>query len=195
MDWNCKISDERLSEYLDGKLPPPMPPRLQRTPPAARIARNWLPALADWLARCMSSPKSKSRRSSSKTSSTRRSARALKRKAGRTGSPGCRSLWQPRFAMGIVTVAASLTIVIHSTGITPAKTQARRLEPREHLPLGESAAASHLRAQREICERPPRRLRNSVAAATRSRAFAQFSACARAKAIATGSFHAAAKVR
>ncbi len=21
MDWNCKISDERLSEYLDGKLP------------------------------------------------------------------------------------------------------------------------------------------------------------------------------
>jgi anti-sigma factor RsiW len=22
MDWNCKISDERLSEYLDGKLPP-----------------------------------------------------------------------------------------------------------------------------------------------------------------------------
>ncbi len=22
MDWNCKISDERLSEYLDGKLSP-----------------------------------------------------------------------------------------------------------------------------------------------------------------------------
>ncbi len=38
-------------------------------------------------------------------------------------------LWQPRFAMGIVTVAASLAIVIHTTGITPAKLKRAELNP------------------------------------------------------------------
>jgi hypothetical protein len=32
-------------------------------------------------------------------------------------------IWQPRFAMGLATVAASLTIVLHAAGVTPSDLQ------------------------------------------------------------------------
>jgi hypothetical protein len=38
-------------------------------------------------------------------------------------------LWQPRFAMGALTVAASFVIVFHTTGITPAKLRKADLSP------------------------------------------------------------------
>lgn len=39
------------------------------------------------------------------------------------------SLWQPRFVMGAVTVAASLLIVVHASGITPGKFRRLDLNP------------------------------------------------------------------
>jgi predicted anti-sigma-YlaC factor YlaD len=38
-------------------------------------------------------------------------------------------LWQPRFAMGMATVAASFVIVFHTAGITPAKIRKADLSP------------------------------------------------------------------
>jgi hypothetical protein len=38
-------------------------------------------------------------------------------------------LWQPRFAMGLATVAASFVIIFHTSGITPAKIRKADLSP------------------------------------------------------------------
>ncbi len=38
-------------------------------------------------------------------------------------------LWQPRFAMGLATVAASFVIVFHTVGVTPAKIRKADLSP------------------------------------------------------------------
>src|SRR4029077_16481409 len=73
------------------------------------------------------------------------------------------------------------------------KIQTRRLESRQPLPFGESSGASHVCAQRKICERAPRGLRNSIALATRSRTFARVGASSRA-AVATGLADATTKV-
>ena len=129
MDWNCKISDERLSEYLDGKLSPAECVRvrgaqreLRELHSTGRPGRRFVGQLHQ-LRRS-----SKSRRIWSRGFSTRR--------IGPRAKGGWKKwfswvpiLWQPRFAMGIITVAASLTIVIHSTGITPAKLKRADLSP------------------------------------------------------------------
>ena len=196
MDWNCKISDERLSEYLDGKLSPADACRvLGRTPPAAPIARDWSHASA------LSRPDASARRSRGAAAAHRRIF-SMRRIGPRVQKEGWKKwfswvpiLWQPRFAMGIITVAASLMIVIHSIGITPAKIKRADLSPANifrsanrqvHLTYARSAKfVNDLRVVYEIQSRlqpGPEPSPNSAPAA-------------RAKAIATGSFHATAKVR
>ena len=115
MDWNCKLSEERLSDYLDGKLSPAEAVRiLGALGPAARIARNWSRRSAALVGQMhqldeVEEPPHLIQKILDATLGPRTQERGWKK-----WFSWVPILWQPRFAMGIVTVAASLAIVIHS---------------------------------------------------------------------------------
>ena len=129
MDWNCKISDERLSEYLDGRL-------------SAADASAFATHTAD-CADCAQLVARVGRLVGQmhELAEIKEPPQLIQNILDATIGPhtpkeGWKNwfswvptLWQPRFAMGIVTVAASLTIVIHSTGITPGKIKRADLNP------------------------------------------------------------------
>src|SRR5580700_6071615 len=129
MDWNCKISDERLSEYLDGKLSPDDASAFaMHTASCADCAQ--LVAQVGGLVGQMH-----------QLAEIEEPPQLIQNILDATIGPHTQKagwkkwftwvpiLRQPRFAMGLVTVAASLTIVIHSTGITPAKLKRADLSP------------------------------------------------------------------
>jgi Putative zinc-finger len=129
MDWNCKISEERLSEYLDGKLAP-------TDASAFAVHAAGCANCAQLIAR-VEGLVSRMHQLAEIEGPPQLIQNILDATIGpRTQKEGWKKwfswvpiLWQPRFAMGIVTVAASLAIVIHTTGITPAKLKRAELNP------------------------------------------------------------------
>lgn len=129
MNWNCTNTEERLSDYLDGQL-------------TAEEASAWA-AHADTCAVCsemvarvtglvsrmheleeVDAPPQLVRKILDATLGPRTQQAAWKR-----WFAWAPVLWQPRFAMGALTVAASFVIVFHTTGITPAKLKKADLSP------------------------------------------------------------------
>jgi len=119
MNWDCTNTEERLSDFLDGALGRDeaavfsahrasctkcaqlvaqvggLVQRMQRTEQVElpdRLVSNILDA----------------------TLGPRKTQRGWKSWFGWVGG-----IWEPRFAMGIVTVAASFAIVLHAVGVTP----------------------------------------------------------------------------
>src|SRR5580704_16488222 len=129
MDWNCKISDERLSEYLDGRLSAADASAFATHTAGcadcaqlvARVGRlvGQMHELAE-----IEEPPQLIQNILDATIGPR-----TQKEGWKNWFSWVPMLWQPRFAMGIVTVAASLTIVIHSTGITPGKIKRADLNP------------------------------------------------------------------
>ncbi|MGH9747866.1 MAG: anti-sigma factor family protein [Candidatus Acidiferrales bacterium] len=129
MDWNCKISEERLSEYLDGKLAP-------AEASAFAVHAAGCPKCAQLIARVgglitqlrqieeIEEPPQLVRNILDATLGPRVQKEGWAKWLGWVPV-----LWQPRFAMGIITVAASLAIVIHTSGITPAKLKRADFSP------------------------------------------------------------------
>jgi hypothetical protein len=122
MDWNCTQTEERLSDFLDGALLPGdvaafdvhaagcanctklvaqvsgLVSRMQRVEPLEAP-----PLLAGKILKATLGPR--------------------KRKPVRTSwFDWAGAIWQPRFAMGIVTVAASFVIVFHAAAATASRT-------------------------------------------------------------------------
>jgi len=129
MDWNCKISDERLSEYLDGKLSPADASAFAvHTAGCADCAQlvARVGALVGQMRQVaeIEEPPQLIRNILDATIGPR-----VQKEGWKKWFSWVPVLWQPRFAMGIITVAASLTIVIHSTGITPGKIKRADLSP------------------------------------------------------------------
>jgi anti-sigma factor RsiW len=125
MDWNCKISDERLSEYLDGMLSPEESVAFFAHVGSCANCTHLLVQVKGLVGALhkleeLEAPAHLADRILDATLGPRGWKRWF------TWVP---ILWQPRFAMGIITVAASLTIVIHSTGITPGKIKRADLSP------------------------------------------------------------------
>jgi anti-sigma factor RsiW len=129
MNWNCTNSEERLSEYLDGEL---------RAEEAAAFSAH-----AATCARCselvaqvgglvnrmhgleaVEEPPQLVQKILDATLGLRTRKQGWKRWF--TWAP---VLWQPRFAMGALTVAATFVIVFHTAGITPAKLRKADLNP------------------------------------------------------------------
>jgi hypothetical protein len=129
MDWNCKISEERLSEYLDGKIAP-------TDASAFAVHAAGCANCAQLIAR-VGGLVSRMHQLAEIEESPQLIRNILDATIGpRTQKQGWKKwfswvpiLWQPRFAMGIVTVAASLAIVIHTAGITPGKIKRANLNP------------------------------------------------------------------
>lgn len=129
MNWNCTNSEERLSEYLDGQL-------------GAEEAVLFLAHLAS-CARCkelveqVGALVSRMHQLEALEEPPKLVQRILDATLGaRTKKLGWKRwftwapiLWQPRFAMGALTVAASFVIVFHTAGLTPAKLRKIDLNP------------------------------------------------------------------
>ena len=133
MDWNCVLTEERLSDYLDGLLSPAeaevfsghvssceqcgklvaqvggLVNRMQRLEPLEAP-----PQLVTTILDATVGPRTQ------KHSSRRWFA----------WIPG---LWQPRFTMGLATVVATLVIVVYAAGMSPSKLKKMDMNPENVL--------------------------------------------------------------
>ncbi|HSY58190.1 MAG TPA: anti-sigma factor [Terriglobales bacterium] len=129
MDWNCKNSEERLSEYLDGKLAPAEASAFAMHAAGCPNCAQLISQVGSLIGRMhqleeIAEPPQLVQSILDATIGPRT------QKAGWTKwFTWVPVLWQPRFAMGIITVAASLAIVLHTSGVTPGKIKRADLSP------------------------------------------------------------------
>jgi anti-sigma factor RsiW len=129
-DWNCARTEERLSDYLDGTLSPAeaaaFSAHASGCDPCGKLV-----AQVGGLVHQM-------RALDALEVPPQLIPKILESTLGprRTQSAGWRrwfawipQLWQPRFAMGVATVAATLLIVLYTTGMSPAKLKKADLSP------------------------------------------------------------------
>jgi len=124
MDWNCTLSEERLSDHLDGQLSPVESAAfLAHVSGCADCTRlvaqvQGLVGQLHKLELVEAPPKL--------ANNIIRATLGSRWERWFSWAP---VLWQPRFAMGALTVAASVVIVFHSAGLTPAKLKKVDLNP------------------------------------------------------------------
>ncbi|MGH9683052.1 MAG: anti-sigma factor family protein [Candidatus Acidiferrales bacterium] len=132
MDWNCTYTDERLGEYVDGLL----------TPEEAKS----LTAHAGGCERCgemvgsVSALVTRMRALEPVAEPPQLVRKILNATAGpRSAEKGWRRLFAwappawPRFAMGAVTVAITLVVVLHTAGLAPKRLRKANLDPADAL--------------------------------------------------------------
>jgi anti-sigma factor RsiW len=128
-DWNCASTEERLSDYLDGILSPAEAAEFSAHAGGCGPCGK-LVAQVGGLVHQM-------RALDALELPPQLISKILDSTVGpRPQSVGWRrwfawipQLWQPRFAMGVATVAATLLIVLYTTGMSPAKLKKADLSP------------------------------------------------------------------
>jgi Putative zinc-finger len=128
-DWNCARTEERLSEYLDGILSPAEAAAFSAHSSSCDACGK-LVAQVGGLVHHM-------RALDALETPPQLIPKILESTLGpRTQSAGWRrwfawvpQLWQPRFAMGVITVAATMLIALYTTGISPTKLKKADLSP------------------------------------------------------------------
>jgi hypothetical protein len=114
MDWNCTRTEERLSDFLDGTLAPEEAAAFSAHATGCASCAKLVAQVGGLVSLMRSAPQviepsQLERRILDATLGPR------KQKAASQGLFGwLPMIWQPRFAMGIVTVAASVVIVFHA---------------------------------------------------------------------------------
>jgi Putative zinc-finger len=129
MDWNCTFTEERLSDYLDGKLSP-----AEAAAFSAHMAG--CPNCTETVA-LVGGLVNRIQKVEMLEEPPQLIARILDATLGpRTQKEGWKRwfdwvpmLWQPRFAMGLATVAALLIVISYTVGLTPAKLKKTDLSP------------------------------------------------------------------
>jgi len=129
MDWNCAFTDERLSDYLDGNLSP--------AEAAAFSAHSAECANCAQTVALVSGLVNRMHKMEMLEEPPQLVAKILDATLGpRTQKEGWKRwfdwvpiLWQPRFAMGLATVAALLVVISYTAGLTPAKLKKADLSP------------------------------------------------------------------
>jgi hypothetical protein len=129
MNWNCTNSEERLSDYLDGQLTSEEAAAFSAHSASCAHCSELLAQVGALVSRmhqleAPEEPPQLVQKILDATLGPRSKKQAWKRLF--TWAP---ILWQPRFAMGALTVAASFVIVFHTAGITPAKLRKADLSP------------------------------------------------------------------
>jgi Putative zinc-finger len=127
VDWNCILTEERLSDYLEGALLP-----------------EEQAALSGHVANCVACAEMMEQVGGLVSGMhslvpVEEPPQLIARILGATVGARQQSwrgwfdwvplIWQPRFAMGIATVAASLAIVLHAAGVRPTELTAADLNP------------------------------------------------------------------
>lgn len=124
MDWNCSISEERLSDYLDGQMHPEESAAFRAHAAGCSQCTRLIAqvqGLVDQLHKLepLEAPPKLA-------NNIIRATLGSRWKRWFSWAP---VFWQPRFAMGALTVAASFVIVFHTAGLTPAKLRKADLNP------------------------------------------------------------------
>jgi hypothetical protein len=127
MNWNCTQTEERLSDYIDGRLSATEQAALQ-SHLARCLACAQLTAKVSALVHRMQAlePLEAPERLTTKILDATLSARKPAWEKLLAWLP---NLMQPRYAMGMATVAASFVIVLHTAGITPNKLRKQDFSP------------------------------------------------------------------
>jgi len=129
MDWNCTFTEERLSDYLEGKLSPAETAAFSGH---TAICANCTETVAQ-----VSTLVNRMHEIEGVEEPPLLVAKILDATLGpRTRTESWRQwfgwisiLWQPRFAMGLAAAVASVVIVSYAAGLTPAKLKKADLSP------------------------------------------------------------------
>ena len=163
MNWNCTNTEERLSDYLDGALTPAEAAAFKAHADSCADCALMLASVSGLVTRMHAmelepAPPLLMNRILDATIGPRKEKKSWKSWIGWTGS-----FVEPRFVMGLVTVAATVLVVIYSTGFTPSKLKKANLSPVEvyraanrevHLKYGQSVKyVNDLRVVYEIQSR------------------------------------------
>jgi Putative zinc-finger len=129
MDWNCTLTEERLSDYLEGKLSPPEAAAFStHMTNCANCAETvaQVSGLVNQMHKfeMVEEPPQLIVKILDATLGPR-----TQKKSWRQWFGWISVVWQPRFAMGLAAAVASLVIVSYAAGLTPAKLKKADLSP------------------------------------------------------------------
>jgi hypothetical protein len=129
MDWNCTFTEERLSDYLDGKLSPAEAAAFSTHSGGCANCTQTIAQVSGLVNRMhkiemIEEPPHLVTKILDSTLGPRMQKGGWKR-----WFEWVPILWQPRFAMGLVTVAALLVVISYTAGLTPAKLRKADFNP------------------------------------------------------------------
>ena len=129
MNWNCTLTEERLSDFLDGRMTPEESTAFSAHASGCAACAKLVKQVGGLVIQMkaiepLPLPALLTRKILEATLGTRAPQQGWKRMF--VWVP---VLWTPRFAMGAVTVAALFAMVIHTTGLTPKKFMRADLSP------------------------------------------------------------------
>jgi Putative zinc-finger len=119
MDWNCISTEERLSDFLDGTLAPEEQAAFSAHRAGCASCAGMVARVGGLVSQMRQvAPVEEPPHLARKILTATRGLRTRERDA-RWWLAWTPLIWQPRFAMGLATVAATLAIVLHAAGVTP----------------------------------------------------------------------------
>jgi anti-sigma factor RsiW len=129
MDWNCTLTEERLSDFLDGQLPREEAAAFSGHAAGCSRCSGLVARVGELVSRMqqlepLEAPPHLPARVLDATLGPRVPKHGLER-----WFAWVPALWQPRMAMGMATVAASVIIIFHTAGVTPSKMKRADLNP------------------------------------------------------------------
>jgi anti-sigma factor RsiW len=129
-DWNCARTEERLSDFLDGILSPAESAEFSAHAGSCDACGKLVKQVGGLVHQmraldALEAPQQLIPKILESTLGPRRAQSA----GWQRWFAWVPQLWQPRFAMGAITVAATILIVLYTTGISPAKLKKADLSP------------------------------------------------------------------
>jgi anti-sigma factor RsiW len=129
MDWNCVLTEERLSDYLDGLLSPEEAAAFSAHSNSCEQCRTLVAQVGGLVSRMqrmepLEAPPQLVTRILDATLGPR-----TEKKSWSRWFAWIPVLWQPRFTMGVATVIATLLIIVYTAGFSPAKLKRVDLNP------------------------------------------------------------------
>jgi hypothetical protein len=129
MDWNCILTEERLSDHLDGSLSPVEVAAFSAHAVSCEQCAKLIAQVSGTVSRMQQlEPLEAPTDLVSKILDATLGPGTEKQKWNRWFT-WLSPFWQPRFVMGVATVAATLLIVLYTTGLSPAKLKKADLSP------------------------------------------------------------------